>query len=58
MPTETDLMAPMCGAEPVVAGERMTAIAGADSQFDDLQKIASNGHIHDELLKLLQETAP
>ena len=40
-----------------VAGGRVTTIAGADSRFDDLQKIASNGHIHDELLRLLEEIA-
>jgi len=33
----------------------MTTIEGVDSRFDDLQKIASNGHIHDELLRLLEE---
>jgi myo-inositol-1(or 4)-monophosphatase len=37
------------------AGGRVTTIAGVDSRFDDLQKIASNGHIHDELLRLLEE---
>jgi myo-inositol-1(or 4)-monophosphatase len=46
-------------AMPLVraAGGRVTTIAGVDSQFDDLQKIASNGHIHDELLRLLEEIA-
>jgi myo-inositol-1(or 4)-monophosphatase len=46
-------------AMPLVraAGGRVTTIAGADSRFDDLQKIASNGHIHDELLRLLEEIA-
>nr|WP_283840527.1 inositol monophosphatase [Bradyrhizobium japonicum] len=39
------------------ANGRVTTIAGADSQFDDLQKIATNGHVHDELLTLLQEIA-
>jgi myo-inositol-1(or 4)-monophosphatase len=47
-------------AMPLVraAGGRVTTVAGADSQFDDLEKIASNGHIHDELLRLLQEITP
>lgn len=46
-------------AMPLVraAGGRVTTLAGADSQFDDLQKIASNGHVHDELLRLLEEVA-
>ena len=46
-------------AMPMVraAGGCVTTIAGADSRFDDLQKIASNGHIHDELLRLLEEIA-
>jgi myo-inositol-1(or 4)-monophosphatase len=46
-------------AMPLVraANGRVTTIAGVDSQFDDLQKIATNGHIHDELLTLLQEIA-
>ena len=46
-------------AMPLVraAGGRVTTIAGEASQFDDLQKIASNGHIHDELLRLLEEVA-
>jgi myo-inositol-1(or 4)-monophosphatase len=46
-------------AMPLVraGGGRVTTIAGADSKFDDLQKIASNGHIHDELLRLLEEIA-
>jgi len=34
-----------------------TTLEGVDSQFDDLQKIATNGHIHDELLTLLREIA-
>jgi myo-inositol-1(or 4)-monophosphatase len=47
-------------AMPLVraAGGRVTTIAGVDSRFDDLQKIASNAHIHDELLRLLQEIVP
>jgi myo-inositol-1(or 4)-monophosphatase len=46
-------------AMPLVraANGRVTTIAGIDSRFDDLQKIATNGHIHDELLTLLQEIA-
>jgi len=39
------------------ANGRVTTMAGVDSQFDDLQKIATNGHIHDELLTLLREIA-
>ena len=39
------------------AGGRVTMIVGEASQFDDSQKIASNGHIHDELLRLLEEIA-
>ena len=35
----------------------MELLRGAVSRFDDLQKIASNGHIHDELLRLLEEIA-
>jgi myo-inositol-1(or 4)-monophosphatase len=46
-------------AMPLVreGGGRVTTLAGVDSRFDDLQKIASNGHIHDELLRLLEEIA-
>jgi len=39
------------------ANGRVTTLAGFDSQHDDLQKIATNGHIHDELLTVLQEIA-
>ncbi len=46
-------------AMPLVraANGRVTTLEGVDSQFDDLQKIATNGHIHDELLTLLREIA-
>lgn len=46
-------------AMPLVreGGGRVTTLAGVDLRFDDLQKIASNGHIHDELLRLLEEIA-
>ncbi|HXR57380.1 MAG TPA: inositol monophosphatase [Casimicrobiaceae bacterium] len=42
-------------AMPLVraAGGRVTRLDGRDSQDDDLQKIASNGLIHDELLACL-----
>jgi hypothetical protein len=33
-------------------------VATVDSRFDDLQMIASNGHVDDALQSLLQETAP
>jgi len=36
------------------AGGRVTRLDGNDSHDDDLQKIASNGLIHDELLECLQ----
>lgn len=32
---------------------KVTTLAGADSSVDDLEKIASNGHVHDELLDLI-----
>jgi len=35
------------------AGGRVTRLDGRDANDDDLQKIASNGHIHDELLACL-----
>ncbi len=43
-------------AMPLVraAGGRVTRLDGRDSHDDDLQKIASNGLIHDELLACLQ----
>lgn len=42
-------------AMPLVraAGGRVTRLDGRDSHDDDLQKIASNGLIHDELLACL-----
>ena len=42
-------------AMPLVraAGGRVTRLDGRDSRDDDLQKIASNGSIHDELLECL-----
>lgn len=32
------------------AGGRVTTVAGADSRDEDLEKVASNGLIHTELL--------
>ena len=44
-------------ATPLVraAGGRVTRLDGTDSKIDDLEKIASNGLIHDELLVCLNE---
>jgi myo-inositol-1(or 4)-monophosphatase len=44
-------------ATPLVraAGGRVTKLDGRDSAVDDLEKIASNGLIHDELLACLNE---
>jgi myo-inositol-1(or 4)-monophosphatase len=44
-------------ATPLVraAGGRVTRLDGTDSSLDDLEKIASNGLIHDELLVCLNE---
>lgn len=43
-------------AMPLVraGGGRITTLAGADAQDEDLEKIASNGRIHDELLAELR----
>jgi myo-inositol-1(or 4)-monophosphatase len=43
-------------AMPLVraAGGRITRLDGRDSRDEDLQKVASNGRIHDELLECLQ----
>lgn len=35
-------------------GGQVTTLAGRDSGDDDLEKIASNGHIHDELLEAIR----
>jgi fructose-1,6-bisphosphatase/inositol monophosphatase family enzyme len=47
-------------ATPLVraGGGRVTRVDGGDSRIDDLEKIASNGHIHEELLAHLREVAP
>lgn len=37
------------------AGGKVTRVDGKDSGVDDIEKIASNGHIHDELLSQLRE---
>ena len=44
------------GAMPLVkaAGGRTTTLAGVESGVDDLEKISSNGHLHDELLEVLK----
>jgi len=44
------------GAMPLVrvAGGRITTFAGVDSTIDDLEKVTSNGRLHDELLEVLQ----
>jgi len=37
------------------AGGKVTCLDGCDSRVDDIEKIASNGLIHDELLSLVRE---
>ena len=37
-----------------VAGGRVTRFDGRDASDDDLERIASNGVIHDELLRCLE----
>ncbi|PSC06574.1 hypothetical protein SLNSH_01825 [Alsobacter soli] len=44
-------------AMPLVraAGGRVTTVAGLDASDDDLEKVASNGRIHEELLRAIRE---
>ena len=51
---KADVVSHAAGTELVRAGGgRVTTLAGTDSKLDDLEKLASNGFIHDELLTQL-----
>jgi fructose-1,6-bisphosphatase/inositol monophosphatase family enzyme len=52
---KADVVSHAAGMQLVKAGGgRVTTLAGRDSHVDDLEKIATNGHIHDELLAELR----
>ena len=53
---KADVVSHAAGMELVKAGGgRVTTLDGRDSRVDDLEKFASNGIIHDELLSELRE---
>lgn len=53
---KADVVSHAAGMELIKAGGgRVTTLAGVDSKVDDLEKIASNGLIHDELLAQLRD---
>jgi fructose-1,6-bisphosphatase/inositol monophosphatase family enzyme len=52
---KADVVSHAAGSELVRAGGgRVTTLAGVDSRLEDLEKLASNGLIHDELLAQLR----
>ena len=53
---KADIVSHAAAMQLVIAGGgRVTTLAGRDAGVDDLEKIASNGLIHDELLAQLRD---
>ena len=55
---KADVVSHAAGTELVRAGGgKVTTLAAADSRLEDLEKLASNGTIHEELLAALRNVA-